>query len=419
MSISPQSHNPHSVLQLHGGGTIILAGIIKCALIEELTQRRIHDVFPSIIADSGGAMTALCLSQMPAKDLLDLYLRTVSQSLPSGGFYVRQSIPRLGRLFNTSSLRATIESILGDKPLTDYAGNIFIGVHHIQNGAQRIGKMTNFDGQTHFVTEGADRMKMADIAMAASAIPGVMPALQDQYIDPISNQNPAVVLARIQRELPDTPIQYLQLGNIVSGQIIHTIQQPQFVGHAIRGRAHRYMVHHRHSAHLRDAADVLKDDNVRSMEIYCDKLFSSINNSAEQRTAISRAILESCEERRDEFAQIIAKFSGCDANEVKARWDAAIASIKDVLDPHMVKEKIVSSKATADTEQSFPHPQIIPLESTFSYQLGYILGFHLSKEIQRLRPHFIKAMGSWERKLLPPRSAPSTHSPSPTDNSPH
>lgn len=376
-----------------------MAGLIKCAAIEEMTGKRIKEIFPTIIADSGGVITAMCLHEWPARKVLELYMDAIPNSMPDGRFFVTQNLSgELKRHFNISNLKAALFQVMDNKTLGEYEGNIFVGVHDVKHGAKRIAKLNNADGTATYSTVGEDA-RLMEIALAASAIPGIMPPLNGQYIDPISDQNPASILYLLQKEFPNDDFHFVQCGNVRDQTVVDKIQKKSFLKTAMAGELHSFMAYHRSSQQLLEATELLSEENVTSLVTLVNGKFIATNNSAEQRTALTVAVVGDIEASNEKYARMIEDVTG---EKPKISAAEAMMTIKRILDPHMVKEKIVSNKVDERRLAQFPSPEIIPFEETTLYKLHQLAGYITGRFAALAHYHISDAFKKAERKLLPP-----------------
>ena len=417
MVTDPRQTKRHSVLQLHGGGANVLAGLIKCVVIESLTGQRIHDLFQSIIADSGGVIIALALHEHTARDVLGLYMNSIQNLLPDRNFLLSQNIPNTHKHFDTKSLDDTLSAMLGAKTLADYNGNIFIGMHHVQEAAQRIYKISFPNKPPIYSPTLAIDMKLKDLALAASAIPGIMHALDGKYIDPISDQNPAPVLHLLSKNFPEQELDYVQLGNVHSLETIADIQEQNFLRSAAFGAVHRYGSYHRHSAHLRDAREIIAPERVTSLVTLSKEIFSAINNSAEQRTRLSAAVLTDIESHAETYTSLAATLLSNIGHKaaLSCGVDETLTAIKTILEPHMVKEKIMYHQVDPNAPPQFPKPEIIQLEDTPLYKAFYGAGY-LSGIFNKFIP--IQSIVSSCLKILLPNRHTGAHDFAPKETGP-
>lgn len=403
--IDKQDHSlSHNVQQLHGGGALVLSELIKCAILEIVTGKRIPELFQSIIADSGGAIIALCLYKMPAIDILDMFMEGIPEALPSASFFIAQPLPRTPNRFDNKKLESILESILGTATLSDITGNIFIRTHSIEDRAQRIAKITRENSPPEYKNAGPTT-RLLDIAMAASAIPGVMPEHEDAKMDPIADQNPTAILYRLKTTFPDKDIRYVQMGNIYSTEIVKTLRSISFLRSIVTGIFQNYVSYHNHSAHIEDVRDILPNNKIMSLLTFAPGRYSSTNNSAHQRTRVAVATLNDIEKRADDYTSLAQTLSGTPSCAQSVQ--SALSLIKAKLDPYMVKEKIVTDDPYNFPAQ-FPTPEIVYLHDTPAYKTGYFLGqlsAHYAPAIaKQLVKHDFNLRAAFEsvgRKLLP------------------
>lgn len=402
---------PHSVLHLHGGWALILSQLLKCTVIEDVTGARIWDIFPTVMADSGGTILALCLHEIPARDLLQTYMESIPESLPQKGFFFTQPLPVTANRFDPNHLEGTLRKILGDKKLGDVRGNFLVHTHSLENGAGRLGKITASDGHTSYYNTDGNH-SLVDIALSASAVPGIMPDY-DGYIDPIATQNPTAIFVKLKDAFPDTPFHYLQLGSIHDQQVGNSLTQGSFLGGLFRGRFLRYTAFHANSLHLHDLNFAY--DNVTTHSLVTDTRtpFQSTNNSIKQRTLLSIETLDDIERRSDEYEVLCLGLRENILHHTGSFMGItqSVSDIRAQVDPFMFKGKIVTDDPDS-VPPSFPSPDIIPLQQSpqyiFGYAAGYIIGNALSHTKGTLTRAFKDVLASWEPKLFPKLERDST-----------
>lgn len=409
----------HSVLQLHGGGALVLSQLLKCCVIEHLTGKRIHDLFGTVIADSGGSILALSMHEYSAMEVLGLYMEAIQEALPDVKFLLSQSMTTKSKLFDTASLDDIFLSVFGEKTLADYQGNLFVGVHHIEEQAQRVMKLRMADGSISYSPKHGEHISFKGIAKAASAIPGIMPPHKGVYLDPMTDQSPAAILAKLQQAYPAKDIYYLQIGNIHHNDKGGKLQSESLVKNTLVGKIRDFTSLHRHSADLRDAADVLSPDHVHSLMTLSEKHFRSIDNSAEQRTQLVVETLEDIEARTQEYEGISLKLleNAGFANELAGYVEDAIESLKVHLDPYMVRETLLYYQVTEANENQFPKPDIIPAEQTLFYQTGYLAGVLSGKFNTHILPILQRGYNKAMHQLFP-ASFPAPNAPTQKNSGP-
>lgn len=385
MSSLPHSRRPiHSILQLHGGGTLVLSQVLKCAVLEALTGKRIPDLFPSIIADSGGAIVALALHFKSAKDILTLFLQELPNVLPDRKFFFSQALARKKTAFDPTGLKTALEKVLGDKTLADIKGNIFIRTHSIDGHAQRISKISPASGAQYIHADGTT--SLVDILLKATAIPGILPEPEGKCIDTLADQNPLGVLIKLQQHFPNDTFQYVMVGNIHHTELPASFRAKSFIRNHLTGAYQSYAALHRHSAHMEDLGEILDPEYIRSLITFSPRRFSSIDNSARQRTNLTIEILEDIEARTEEYTKLAQQLLE-EGQDLAMTVEQAITRIRDIVDPYMVKEKIVSDTPD-EIPTRFPSPNIVPTCDTAPYRIGYLAGYFLAKA----SPALAKAM---------------------------
>lgn len=407
---------PHHVLQLHGGGALVLSQIIKCAVLERMTGQRIRDLVETSICDSGGAIARLCLEKISAEELLKTFADIIGSTFPSRSFYYGQTLSRGPRRFDNSVLQNQIRSILGDSVLEDFKGNLFVGAHHHGQGAVTFEKFTA-PAQTTIYENAAPQTLLTDIAVKTSTIPGLY---QEQYandpkhvggtyLDSIINQNPSSILSQIKFTEPDRDILYVQMGNIEDKNIVNSILKRSILASRFINSHWKYVVNQTHSAHIKNAGRVIGKQNVVGLITDNNGRFSPADPSIEQLTRVILVTLKDIEERQDEYTALSVRLNL--GNPLQMSVTQAIEELKTVLDPLMKKRTIILSKGEAIPNE-FPSPQILWAQDSALYQPGYRLGElvkifapticrYLAENDFRLVDAFQSACKSGLKKLIP------------------
>lgn len=372
----------HNVLQLHGGGTLVLSGIIKCAILEKITGRKINDLFQTTIADSGGAIARLCMEKVSAEELLATFISIIENTFPPRGFYYSQAFSRENRRFDNSVLRNQVKAILEDSTLADFKGNLFVGVHkHREDGQSEGGtkfsKVTKANGEVQYRTALPTTL-LASIAKMTSTIPGVYneaSVLNSEhadgtYLDSIVNQHPLSVLPRIKKNNPDASIFYLQMGNIEDKNVVSSLLKSSVIFSRMRNLHWKYIVHQLHSSHLADAKSEMEEDTFESLITYGHGRFSPSDPSIDQLTRVTIETLNDIESRTEDYTDIALRLNNTPLTMSVAQ---AIGDLKTILDPMMKKRKLILS-GNDPIPLEFPSPMVIRAEDSFFYKPSYALG---------------------------------------------
>lgn len=387
--MSKKEEPPHNVLQLHGGGTLVLSEVIKCAILEMTTGKRINDLFQTTIADSGGAFIRLCMERLSAADLLAKFITTMENIFPSRRFYLDQSFSKKPKRFDNSFLINQMKDLLQDLTFKDFKGNLFVGAHQHGRGAISFEKLTMINGQTDYKIASYPSYKPASpntplsiIAQMSCTVPGLYdersltyPEYADgTYLDAISNQEPAPILSRIKSNNPDWTIFFLQIGHIENKDIVSTLFEKSVVASTVQNLYPKYITHHSHSAHLVGALRILGEDhsgNIRSLTTHVSKNFSPVNTSADQLTEVAIITLADIEARREEYEAIALRLNS--NQPLCMSVEQAIAQLKVMLDPMMKKRTIFLSKNEVPPT-AFPSPHVVWAETGRLYKPAYALG---------------------------------------------
>jgi len=384
-----QDQKVHNVLQLHGGGTLVLSEVIKCAILEAMTGKRINDLFQTTIADSGGTFIRLCMEKLSAADLLEKFITTMDTIFPSRRFYLDQSFSKKPKRFDNTPLIKQLRDLLQDSSLKDCKGNLFVGAHQHGKGAIAFVKFTTMNGQTDYKIASYPSNRTASpntplsiIAQMACTVPGLYnelsptcPEYEDgTYLDAISNQDPASILSKIKSNYPDSSIFFLQMGHIENKDIVSSLFEKSVVASTVQSLYPKYITHHTHSAHLIGALRVLGEDNhnnIKSLTTHVSKNFSPVNTSADQLTEVVVITLTDIEARKDEYEAIALRLNNDQALCMSA--EQAIAQLKEMLDPMMKKRTVFLSKNEVPPTD-FPRPLVVWAEASRLYSPAYTLG---------------------------------------------
>ncbi|HAJ90798.1 MAG TPA: hypothetical protein DCM27_07305 [Rhodospirillaceae bacterium] len=362
----------HPVLQLHGGGTLVLSQIIKCAIIESLTGKRIPDLFPSMIADSGGAIIALGLHFKPAEEILHLFMQKLPMALPDRKFFLSQALAHRKFHFDPAALENALTEVFGNRTLDEITGNIFIRTHSIDGHAQRISKISIPSGPQYTYATG--RTRITNILLKATAIPGILPEPEGKYIDTLTDQNPVAILAKLQNQFPNDQFEYVIAGTIHHNNLPESFREKSFIGNYLRGSYQNYAALHRQSAHLEDLGELLPSDRITSLVTFSPQHFSSINNSSQQRAQVILATLEDVLAQKDVYTKLARKLCG----KLQMRVEQAVDHLRQELDVYITKDKTESPHHLNDN-QPLSSVQTVDLTSATSYKIGYMTGLFVAK----------------------------------------
>lgn len=383
----------HPVLQLHGGGTLVLSQVIKCAIIEGVTGKRIPDLFPSIIADSGGAIIALGLHFKSAEDLLHLFMKKLPDVLPNRSFFFSQALARKKFHFDPSGLEEALRDVFAHKTLGDITGNVFIRTHSIDGHALRISKISGHRGAEY--THANQHTRLVDILLKATAIPGILPEPEGKYIDTLTDQNPLAVIIKLKNKFPNDQFEYVIAGNIHHDHLPESFRKKSFIGNYLRGSYQNYAALHRQSAHLEDLAELINADHITSLTTFSSQQFSSIDNSPQQRENVIIATLKDIEERANEYTQLAQKLLGKNKN-LAMSVEEARTHILQGLDCYMPQAKAPSADSPYDAPDQLSKPDIVAVSDRTPYKIGYMTGYFLTKAYPQLARIIISNDFNWE-----------------------
>ena len=416
MSNISADKNPHHVLQLHGGGTLVLAEIIKCAVLERTTGQKIRDLFETSICDSGGAIARLCLEKISAEDLLKTFADIIGNTFPSRSFYYNQTLSRGPRRFDNSVLQNQIKAILEASVLEDFKGNLFVGAHHYGQGAVTFEKFTAPHEATVYENT-VPQTTLMEIAVKTSTIPGLYQEQYENdpthvggtYLDSIINQNPSSILSQIKSAEPDRDIFYVQMGNIEDRKIVNSILKRSILASRYMNSHWKYVVNQTHSAHLKNAGRVIGKQNIVGLITDNSDRFSPADPSIDQLTRVILVTLDDISKRQDEYEGLSTRLNRGQPLDMDVHQ--AIEELKTVLDPLMKKRKLILSRGETIPEE-FPSPEILWAQDSAFYKPAYRMG-ELAKSFApnickyliesdfRLGDAFQAACKSGLKKLIP------------------
>jgi hypothetical protein len=166
---------PFRILSLDGGG--IRGAFVASALatFEQATGRRIVDHFDLITGTSTGGIIALGLAMGATAEEGQRFYETEGPKI----FPKREGIQKwLGRVrdvfrprFSNESLRATLQSVVGDRPLKEAKTRLVIPTYDVNTGKVYLFKTPHHPGYLHH----AD-LTAVDVALATTAAPTYFPA---------------------------------------------------------------------------------------------------------------------------------------------------------------------------------------------------------------------------------------------------
>lgn len=397
---APDIRASYGILQLHGGGSLVLSEILKCTVIEEIAGRRIPDLFPTIIADSGGAIAAMLLQKMTARKLLGIYLENISDVLPNtrylvtqplaGGFKRNNTPPR----FDPKPLQKVLYDTLGDMTLADYQGNLIVSSVDMNAAPLDMAitfetryTLNNTDGYPSYNQMGK---KLYDVAMSTSAISGIMSPHNGQYADKILSLNPTAHIYEAKERHPECQIIYVQMGSVVSRGTVADSRKSSFMRLLVSGKLQSFISMTQISEHFQCARRIL-GDNALSLTTYPQHGdFNPTNNSPLQRTRVVVATLRDIEERAQDYIQLCAMLGTPDPCADVA---TIIASIKNDVRGYLVQEKVKEEKLKPEHAEQFPPPEIIRREDTARYKIAQAAKQFAMTSYDALRGTFVRAAG--------------------------
>ncbi len=399
-SAAPLTRPSYGLLQLHGGGALVLSEILKCAVIEEITARRIPDIFPTIIADSGGAISAMLLQKMTARELLKIYLENISDVLPNTRYLVTQ--PLAGSFkrgstptrFDPAPLQKVLYDTLGDMTLGDYQGHLVVS--SVDMNAAPIDMAVTFEsryGQNKtesYPTCNQIGEKLYDVAMRTSAISGIMSPHDGQYADKILSLNPTPYIYEARQNNPDHDIVYVQMGSVVSRGVIENSRQLSFMRLLVSGKLQGFIGMAQISEHFQGARRILGDNAISFTTYPAHGEFNPTNNSPIQRTRVVVVTLRDIEDRANDYLMLVARLG---LTAVKTNIPAILADIKEDVRGFLVQEKIREDKLKPEHAEQFPPPEIIRREDTARYKIGQAAKEFTLTTYDALRGTFIRAAG--------------------------
>lgn len=219
----------YPVLGATGGGVAVLSQLIKMAVLEDITGRRITSLFPGgIIFDSGGGFLVAGLQKFPARDLIGTFIDTAPKGMPTSRFFLMQTFHatmsgksheavRLSPDALTESLDILVgQDTIEHVPFGFSAGLYNVGADYNQH-ATYILKVPHFNKKTFCYYESS-QTSFSDIVLAGSAIPtlfsfATINHVEGKFVDPTMDQNPAVYIGELRRLNRDIATTFVRLGN--------------------------------------------------------------------------------------------------------------------------------------------------------------------------------------------------------------
>ena len=160
------NHDRVQVLALDGGGLrgLFSAHILAC--LERDLGVTVRDHFDLITGTSAGGLIALALgAEIPPRDIVDAYAQLASTVFPAGRRrnWLRRA---LRPAYSDQALRQAVESLLGDRTLTDARTRLVIPAYDVARGTVHVFKTPH---HPRLVRDGT--VPMVDVALATAAAP--------------------------------------------------------------------------------------------------------------------------------------------------------------------------------------------------------------------------------------------------------
>lgn len=219
----------YPILGATGGGVAVLSQLIKMAVLEEITGRRITSLFPGgIIFDSGGGFLVAGLQKFSARELIGTFIDTAPKGMPSSRFFLMQAFHATMRRKDHEAVRLTSEALtesldmlVGKDTIEHVPFGFSAGLYNVaaeyNQHATYIMKVPNLAKKTFCYYESS-QTSFSDVVLAGSAIPTLfnfasVNHVDGKFVDPTMDQNPSVYIGELRRLNPDIATTFVRLGN--------------------------------------------------------------------------------------------------------------------------------------------------------------------------------------------------------------
>lgn len=219
----------YPILGATGGGVAVLSQLIKMAVLEEMTGRRITSLFPGgIIFDSGGGFLVAGLQKFSARELIGTFIDTAPKGMPTSRFFLMQAFHATlnskdhGAVRLTSdALTESLDMLVGKDTIEHVPFGFSAGLYNVaadyNQHATYIMKVPNF-GKNRFCYYESSQASFSDVVLAGSAIPTLfnfasINHVDGKFVDPTMDQNPSIYIGELRRLNPDIATTFVRLGN--------------------------------------------------------------------------------------------------------------------------------------------------------------------------------------------------------------
>lgn len=160
--LAATDNRPLKILSIDGGGIRGIIPLFYLVQLEEKMGKQCYEVFDVLAGTSTGGMIALALSiGVPAKDILDLYVRRGSEI-----FVKNKGI--VGPKYSSSARRKIFQEFFGERKLSDAKVPVLVTAFEIERN--RAMRLCSHYPDTLLLQKEYD-MLMSDAALATSAAP--------------------------------------------------------------------------------------------------------------------------------------------------------------------------------------------------------------------------------------------------------
>lgn len=418
-------------LHLSGGATNTLAQLVKLATIEASTNMRARELFPAgVIADSAGALEAVALHDLSAIEVLKEFIKTSHTALPPKSFYVHQIVGRGAKpeahiirshgvvRYSQSPLRENFGKVLGERRLEDVQWGLSIALHNPD--VPTSDKTTFIHAVPIFGQSGLQEtlkyshqpsISLAEIVLAATAIPGVYEAvkiegLEGQYIDATIDQDPTIYLHEVRVNNPNVNLGYVRLGNISPN---HTYLSSAFRTASalkIRDNVRLHLLREQtHSTLLGRLARRWGSENVYDLDTFVDlgqkgaPDLNPIANTKEAREKIVKTVISDLLAREEEYKSLMRTLVRQHRliHNGPVNEDIALKDF-DAIIPH-ITEALKEAEGSLNPERKSIPPSSLPSQKVVEgqnkgYELGYAAGKLCRSFLSSISPKLADALNT-------------------------
>lgn len=164
------------ILSIDGGGIRGIVPATVLAALEEISGKRVHELFDVIAGTSTGAILALGLTHpdsssgrpRTARELVDIYRIRGAEIFPDA-VLLKTARRAFGHQYDHRPLRRVVEHAFGDAWLSDCVGDVVVPTYDVGKGAPRI--LRSRDASS----DPDDDYPLTDVICAACSAPSYFP----------------------------------------------------------------------------------------------------------------------------------------------------------------------------------------------------------------------------------------------------